>query len=104
MEGDTSVARRWQAGDTGKGRAFFYRGDAIPAEFYAEFIREQLLKMPRIRPQVRAALGMDKPAGVFWSVLENGKLALLNFSNRTALLRLDGGKALKIDPYEIAME
>jgi hypothetical protein len=37
-------------------------------------------------------------------VLENGKLALLNFSNHPAGLRLPSGKSITIAPYEMAME
>ena len=63
-----------------------------------------MMKTPTIHPALRAALEMEKPATVFWSVLENGRLALLNFSSRLATVRLAGGKAITIPPYEIVME
>ncbi|MBI5086149.1 MAG: hypothetical protein HZB13_16315, partial [Acidobacteria bacterium] len=44
------------------------------------------------------------PDSVFWSVLENGKLMLLNFGDETATVRLASGKAVTIPPYEIAVE
>ena len=47
---------------------------------------------------------MEHPAGIYWSVLENGKLALLNFSDHTATVRPPGGQPVTIDPYEIAMQ
>ena len=104
VEGDTSIAQKWLAGDTGKGRVILWRGDLIPSRSYAEFVRELLLKTPAIRPQIRAALQMEKPTTVFWSVLENSKLALLNFSSRPATVRLVDGKIINIPPYEMAME
>ncbi|MFN0169256.1 MAG: hypothetical protein ACKV22_22765, partial [Bryobacteraceae bacterium] len=104
VEGDGSIPQRWAAGDTGKGKVIFYPGDAIPGDFYAEFVREQLTRMPQLRPRILAALTIEKPASVFWSVLENGRMALLNFSDRAATVRLQGGRTVRIDPYEMAME
>lgn len=104
VEGDTSISQKWLADDTGKGRVILWRGDLIPSRSYAEFVRELLLKMPSLRPETQAALRMEKPATVFWSVLENGKVALLNFSSRPATVRLTNGKAIRIAPYEMAME
>lgn len=104
VEGDTSIAGKWLAGDTGLGRVVLWRGDLIPSRSYAEFVRDLLLKTPSLRPQTRSALQMEKPSTVFWSVLESGKLALLNFSNRPATVRLADGKTISIGPYEMAMD
>lgn len=104
VEGDTSLATKWLAGDTGKGRVVLWRGDLIPSRSYAEFVRELVLNTPGIRPQILATLRMDKPQSTFWSVLENGRLALLNFSSRPATVRLQSGKTITIPPYELAME
>jgi hypothetical protein len=104
VEGDESMMQRWASGDTGKGKFISYSGDAVPAEFYSQFIRAQLRKMPQVRGQIRSALAMQKPSSVFWSVLENGKLALLNFSGDAASIRLESGKAIRIDPYEMVLE
>jgi hypothetical protein len=103
VEGDTSVMQRWLAGDTGKGKAVFWRGDSIPPEFYTSFLRKQLLGMNQLHPWVQAALRMERPAGVYWSVLESGKVALLNFSDEAATVRMADGRSLKIKPYEIAL-
>lgn len=103
VEGDRSISQRWVEGDTGKGKVIFYLGDSIPGEFYAEFVRQQLSRMPGLRPAIRSALAIEKPASVFWSALENGKLALLNFSNHPAIVRLPEGGMVRIDPYEIVM-
>jgi len=104
VEGGTSIAQKWLAGDTGKGRVIEWHGDLIPSQSYVEFVHDLLLKTPSIHPQIRDALQIQKPATVFWSVLENGNLALLNFSNHPADLRLPNGKSITIAPYEMAME
>jgi hypothetical protein len=44
---------------------------------------------------------MEKPQEVYWSVLEGGKLALLNFTDHEAQVRLPGGKTLSVQPYGI---
>ena len=104
VEGDTAIAQKWLAGDTGKGRVVLWRGDLIPSRSYAEFVQGLLLQTPGICPQIQAALQMEKPTTVYWSVLENGKLALLNFNRRPASVRLAGGKSISIPPYEMVME
>lgn len=104
VEGDSSIASKWLAGDTGKGRVVQWQGDLIPSQAYAEFVQELLLATPSIRAETRAALRMEKPSTVYWSPLENGRLLLLNFSGRPATVTLAGGKRLTIPPYELAME
>ena len=47
---------------------------------------------------------MEKPTTGFWTMLENGRLALLNFSNRPANVRLANGKTITMAPYEMAMD
>jgi hypothetical protein len=104
VEGDSSISQRWLSGDTGKGRAVVWHGDLIPSRYFAEFVRTLLLRMPSIDPRLRAALQMEKPPTVYWSVLDNGRLAMLNFAGRPATVRLAGGKTVTIPPYEPAME
>lgn len=103
VEDDASIAQKWVAGDTGRGRVVLWRGDLIPSQSYSEFVHDLLLKTPSIRPQTRAALQMEKSNSVFWSVLENGRLALLNFSSHPAQVRLANGKSIKIPAYEMSM-
>ena len=97
VEGDGSMAQRWQAGDTGRGRAICFAGDPVPGEHYARFVREEVARLGGLRPEYRRALRMRKPASVYWSVLENGFVALLNFSDEEAEVE---GVVLK--PYAIA--
>lgn len=103
VEGDTSLAQAWQRGETGKGRAVFFAGDAEPPDEYVEFMRQQLLGMKQLRPEIHRALQIEKPKEVYWSVLDSGKLALLNFSGHQALVRLPGGKTFVVQPYGIVM-
>ncbi|MFN7918651.1 MAG: beta-galactosidase [Bryobacteraceae bacterium] len=104
VEGDGSIAAKWLEGDTGKGRVILWRGDVVPARHYAEWVRDLVLKTPGIHPRVQAALRMQKPDTVYWSVLENGKLALLNFDGKPATVKLASGKVVTIGPYEPKME
>ena len=103
VENDQSVALAWRQRKTSKGQAIFWEGDAIPTEPYAQFIREQLLNLAGIRPRIKAALRMSKPSGVFWSVLDTGKLALLNHRAVPASVCLSSGKTIVIEPYGIVI-
>jgi hypothetical protein len=102
-EGDASLAQSWQRGEVGKGQAIFYNGDPEPPDDYVEFVHKQLLGLKQLRPEIRTALQIDKPRNVYWSVLEGGKLALLNFTDHEASIRLSGGKTLVVKPYGILM-
>lgn len=102
-EGDSSIAQAWQRGEVGKGKAYFYQGDPEPPDEYVEFVQRQLLEMKQLRPEVHRALEIAKPRDVYWSVLENGKLALLNFSDHPAQARLAGGRVIDLTPYSIAL-
>ncbi|MCX6624738.1 MAG: beta-galactosidase, partial [Acidobacteria bacterium] len=100
---DASIFQRWQSGDTGKGKLIVYSGDSIPGEPYARFVAQELQKMTTLRPAISAALRIRKPADVYWSALENGKLALLNFSDDITTITLDGGRIVRLDPYAIVL-
>ncbi len=79
-----------------------FRGGGAPDE-YVEFMRQQLLGLKQLRPEIHRALQIEKPKQVYWSVLEGGKLAVLNFTDHQALVRLPGGKTLVVRPYGILM-
>ncbi len=101
VEGARSVWNRWQRGETGKGRVIFFPGDPEPGEPYARFVRDELRRLGNLRPEVRRAMRLEKPADVYWSILESGLLLLLNFSDDEATVRLDSGKTLRLAPYTI---
>lgn len=103
VEGDQSISGKWQRGETGKGRVIFFPGDPAPGEHYARFVRKELRGMTAFRPEIRQALAMEKPELVYWSVLENGRLALLNFDDHEAVVRLQGGRTLRLKPYTVTL-
>ncbi len=104
VEGDTSVNQAWQQGDTGKGQVIFIPGEMTPPDQYVEFARQQLLGLKQLRPEIHRALMIEKPKNVYWSVLEGGKLALLNFTDTGVHLHLVGGNTVFLAPYSIAIE
>ena len=101
VEGDLTVWRRWKSGQTGHGRVIFFPGDPEPGQPYARFVRDELRKLPNLRPATAAALRMEKPADVYWSLLETGELWLLNFSDDPAEVRLADGRTVRLAPYAI---
>ncbi|MBI4875157.1 MAG: beta-galactosidase [Acidobacteria bacterium] len=104
VEGDLSVSRRWQRGETGKGRVIFFAGDPEPGEPYARFVRDELRRETRLSLALRRALALEKPREVNWSVLENGMTALLNFGDDEAAVRTASGRTLSLKPYSIRLE
>ena len=104
VEGDPSIAQAWQRGETGKGHAFVFLGEGEPMDEYMEFVHDQLLASKQLRPEVQRALRIEKPQDVYWSILEGGKLAVLNFTNHSAIVRCPGGATLRVQPYEIVMK
>jgi len=104
VEGDLSVWNRWRRGETGRGRVVLFEGHPEPVHYYMSFLRDQMRNLDVLSPAVRAAIGMEKPEEVYWSVLRNGKLALLNYDDSEAVVRLADGTRIKIAPYTIAMK
>jgi hypothetical protein len=103
VDGGQSIAKRWLAGDTGSGRVVLWGGDLVPAHSYSNFVATLLLQTPAVSERTRSALLLQKPRQVYWSLLQNGKLALLNFSDDPAVVRFPGGETVTIPPYEISM-
>jgi hypothetical protein len=98
VEGDVAISRRWQAGQTGKGRVVFFSGDPQPPEYYARFVRDELRRGSSLHPHIRRALVLDKPEFVYWSVLEDGNLALLNFEEDPVTVA-----GARIEPYQVTL-
>jgi hypothetical protein len=46
---------------------------------------------------------MQRPSSVYWSVLVNGKLALFNFDDNAAIIRLADNRAIPLKPYEVKL-
>ena len=104
VEGDRAVWNRWQQGQTGKGRVIFYRGHPEPVHYYMSFLHDELPKLDNLSAATRGALRMEKPREVYWSILSNGKVALMNYDDNEATVRRAGGKVIKMSPYTIAIE
>jgi hypothetical protein len=103
-EGDFTLWNKWKAGETGKGQVIFFDGHPEPVHYYMNFLRDRLPRLDVLSPAVRAALRMEKPVDLFWSVLANGKLALLNYGDEEAVVRTAQGKTIRMRPYTIALE
>lgn len=80
-----------------------WHGDLVPSGYFAEFVRDLIARTETINPRLRAAAKMDKPNTVFYSVLENGKVALLNFNGKPATIKLASGRIVTMGPYEPMM-
>ena len=104
LEEDSKVAQAWQQGKTGKGRVIFFDGYAEPYTHYIRFVRDQLRGLEELHPAVRRALRIETDRELYWSVLEGGVLALLNYDDRDAVVRLGGGNTRRIAPYSIVIE
>lgn len=104
VEGESSIARAWQAGNTGKGRVIFFEGYYTPAKDYLSFVQSTLRTLPQLSPEVHSALSIQISGDVYWSVLNNGKLVLLNYQDQDSVVKLAGGKTLRLKPYSVTIE
>lgn len=104
LSGDTSIYRRWREGKTGKGRAMLFDQQTEPFTAYVRFVRNALAKLDTLSPEVRAAVGMTKPDGTYWTVMEDGRLALLSYDDAPAVVRIGAKPPLTMAPYTIWME
>ncbi len=101
VEGDSSVYRGWQAGETGKGRARLFAGQTEPFSAYTEYVRRELPKVESLSPAVKAAVTMRKPDDTFWAQMEDGRAVLLNYGDEAAVVTLTGGRTVTLAPYSI---
>lgn len=101
IEGDSSVFKRWQKGETGKGKALLFHGQTEPFTAYVEFARRELAKLPSLRAPIRAALAINKPSETFWTVMDDGRLLLMNYGDGPARVALSSGATLSLAPYSI---
>lgn len=104
IEDDSTLARAWQQGDTGRGRVLFFDGYAEPIRHYVDFIADSLRGIPTLSPAIQRGLRLRCTNEFYWTALSNGTLALLNYDDRPATVHLDGGKVLDMQPYSIAIE
>jgi len=103
-EGDSSLAQTWKDGRTGKGRVIFFTGYAEPPRHYISFVAETLRGLKNLHPAIQRGLRLQSSNEVYWTALPDGSLALLNYDDRPAAVRLDGTKTIRMEPYSIAIE
>lgn len=103
VEEDYAVYNRWLRGDTGMGKVIWYRSDREPPSRYARFIRQQLLELQRLDPRTRRMLLIDKGPEVYVSVLQSGKLAILNYNDEVAHALVPGAGTVSLQPYSIRL-
>lgn len=101
VEGDAAEYKRWKAGDTGSGQALLFSGHTEPFSAYARYVQEELARQPKLSREFRDAVTMRKPAGMYWTLLEDGSLALLNYGDERAAVTFAGGGAASLEPYSI---
>ena len=78
VEGDTTVYRRWAAGDTGKGKVILINTQREPLDDYIDDLAEVLKEIEGMSPLTLQMLTAEKPRGVYMSALKTGKLACYN--------------------------
>ncbi len=100
-DGDTSIAQRWMRGQKDKGKVIFFDGYAEPYHYYIEFVRDTLRKMTVLSAPLRRALNARTSRDLFWTLMEDGSLALLNYSDTVGLVRFPEGKEVRVPPYHI---
>lgn len=103
VEGDTAIMKRWQSGDTGAGKVVIFREDREPPSRYADRIKDILLTMDNLHPLTKVMLRIEKPAEVYVSALETGKLAILNYRDEASTVKIPGKMPEDIVPYRIAI-
>lgn len=103
VEDDYQVYNQWLKGETGKGKVLFDKGDREPPHRYADFIKNNLLKMSQLHPFTQKMLRIEKPAEVYVSVLKDGQLAILNYNDDPVQIKLPDGEMVEIQSYSIKL-
>ena len=101
VEGDTTVYRRWAAGDTGKGKVILINTQREPLDDYIDDLAEVLKAIEGMSPLTLQMLTAEKPRGVYMSALKTGKLACYNDRMTPSPLTLSDGRTVTLDPVSI---
>lgn len=102
LSGSSDVYRAWAAGKTGQGAFYRFKGDMEPTELYGDFVRKVLSDSKGLSSLEQRLLSVRRPDHVFFSLLESGKVAALNYDPEVATLTLADGKLLEVPGYGIA--
>jgi len=101
VEEDQSVQTRWLNGDTGRGRAVMINEDREPPHRFADRVKQELLAFEGLDPLTEMMLRTEKPTEVYVSALKTGSLAILNYSDAEAEVRVPDQPPCAIAPYRI---
>lgn len=101
LSGDDTIFDAWSDGKTGKGTFSRFRGDMEPNELYGDFVRKVLSEKQVLPPVEQKLLAVKRPEHTFFSVLESGKIAALNYDAEPVTLELGDGKTVEVPGYGI---
>jgi len=101
VDGDSTTFARWTRGDTGQGSFQRYQGDMEPPSLYGDYVEGVLSGMDSLHPWTKAALNASHSDRVFFSVQEDGRLLVLNYSGEEGFLQLEGQPRVALRPYSI---
>lgn len=89
VEGNTDIFRSWHRGDTGEGSFHRFQGDMEPISLYGDFVENILRNTSRLHRWTKNVLEIQHPDRVFFSVLEDGHVLALNYSDEPAHVELE---------------
>jgi hypothetical protein len=90
-------------GERFDGKMVMFPGDPQPPGQYCRFVRAEVLKRRDLTPEYRRGLELAKPEDVYWSALQSGDLALMNFTDDPATVRWPDGRTRRMAPYTIEL-
>ncbi|MBX3177619.1 MAG: beta-galactosidase [Candidatus Hydrogenedentes bacterium] len=103
LSGSAEIFQGWSGGETGQGAFYRFRGDMEPESLYADFVRGALVESDALSAKERALLAVERPEQVFFSVLESGRIAALNYNPEAVTLAVEGGREIRVPGYGIAL-
>ncbi len=101
IEGDNSIFRKWQAGETGKGRVHLVNTMREPLDEYINYACEILTQTEGMNSLTLEMLKIKKPLGVYVSALKTGKLVVYNDLQKDAIIELSNGRKITLEPVSI---
>ncbi|MCG3199929.1 MAG: hypothetical protein GHCLOJNM_04457 [bacterium] len=104
VDGEATFFRSWARGDTGSGAFYRFKGDMEPISLYGDFVKQVLLDDPRLSRWTQTALRIGHPERVHLSVLENGRLVMLNYRDQEAQIEFPWNESETLPAYSIQMK
>ena len=101
MDDEDFIFRKWEKGETGKGRLYRFQGDYESSEQYGIFVMSILSTVNTLHPLTKTVLQMRYPSNVFVSARGNGSILLLNLNETKAAIWLDDKEIACLPPLSI---